>query len=139
VAELRIEPLGVTAVLASADACDRLTGPHVLRVAPREMLILGATDLGAVRDDLDDPTALIADVTDGWTAFVVRGAGAAEVFARLSELEAPAEGDWLQGEVAKTPAKVLARPDRLTILVPAHLAAHVEERIRTDAAEVLSA
>ncbi|MGZ8614031.1 MAG: hypothetical protein ACXWX4_05045, partial [Actinomycetota bacterium] len=62
---------------------------------------------------------------------------ASEAFARLSELELPSEG-WIQGEVARTAAKVLVERGRITILVPAMLAAHVEERIRMDAAEVLA-
>ena len=50
----------------------------------------------------------------------------------------PHEG-WVQGEVARAAAKVIVERDRLTVLVPAMLGAHVEERIRADAAEVLTA
>jgi hypothetical protein len=133
VAELRVETVAVTAVLASPATLDALApaAGTVLRTAPREALLIGRVDLGIA-------DALVEDVTDGWTAFVVDGDDAADVFARVSELPAPAAGDWLQGEVARAPAKVLAEAGRLTILVPAHLAAHVEERIRADAAEVLA-
>ncbi len=40
--------------------------------------------------------------------------------------------------MARVAAKVLVEPGRLTVLVPGDLGAHVEERIRTDAAEVLT-
>ncbi len=78
----------------------------------------------------------VEDVSDAWVALVLEGVDAPAAFARLSELELPADG-WIQGEVAKAPAKVLVAGDRVTILVPAMLATHVEDRIRTDAAEVL--
>lgn len=139
-AELRIEYPAVTAVLASAGACDRLAAGDaaLLRIAPTEALVLGETDLGALRDALDEPTALVDDVRDGWVAFVVTGDDASEVLARLTELEPPDDGGWTQGEVAHVPAKIVAEPTGLRVLVPAHLAAHVDERIRIDAAEVLS-
>jgi hypothetical protein len=128
----------VTAVLASAAACDRLAvpaGARILRTAPREALVLGEVETAGLHGALGDPGALVEDVTDGWTGFVLTGDDAQDVFARLSELPAPR--DWLQGEVAKAAAKVVSDPGQLTILVPAHLSAHVEERIRTDARELL--
>lgn len=138
-AEFRIKAPQVTAVLASADACDRLsapTGARVLRTAPREALLVGAADIGDLREQLGEPTAIVEDVSDGWTAFVLTGDDVDDVFARLSELPPPV--DWLQGEVARSPATVLAAPGSLTILVPANLYEHVKERLRTDAAEVLA-
>lgn len=139
-AELRIEHPSVTAVLATAGACDRVdvADAAVLRTAPREVLLVGEVDLEALRASVDEPTALVEDVSDGWIAFLVAGEDAHEVLARLTELEPPAAGGWTQGDVAHAPAKVIADPHGLTVLVPAHLAAHVDERIRTDAAEVLT-
>lgn len=133
-AELRVEPVAVTVVLAAPEILDGIEGSgeaRLLRTAPREVMLVGPVDLGVA-------DALVEDVTDGWAAFVVEGEDAAEVLARVCELPAPAPGEWLQGEVARAPAKVIAEAGRLTILVPAHLAAHVEERLRTDAAEVLA-
>jgi hypothetical protein len=140
VAELRIEHPSVTAVLGTAEACDRMdaAGATLLRIAPREALLVGDADLGSLRAAVAEPTALVEDVRGGWVAFVLTGDDAHDVLARLTELEPPEAGGWTQGEVAHVPAKVIASPDGLTILVPAHLAAHVDERIRTDAAEVLS-
>ena len=109
----------------------------MLRTAPRELLLVGDVDLEALRASVREPTALVEDVSDGWISFVVAGEDAHEALARLTELEPPASGGWTQGDVAHAPAKVIADPHGLTVLVPAHLAAHVDERIRIDAAEVL--
>ena len=139
-AELRIERPTVIAVLASAEALDRIDAGRAtgLRTAPREALFVGVADLGTLAAAVEEPTALVEDVTDGWISFVIAGDDAREVLARLSELEPPAPGGWVQGEVAHVPAKVIAGDGELRVLVPAHLAPHVDERIRTDAAEVLT-
>ena len=134
-AELRIELPTVIGVFASSDACDRVTGPdgvRMLRVSPREVLLVGDA---APTADVGD--GIVEDVSDAWVSMVIEGIDAADVVARLSELALPADG-WIQGEVARTPAKVHVAPDRITILVPAMLAGHVEERIRADAREVLT-
>ena len=136
-AELRIELPTVVTVLASAEACDGVEAPSgtgLLRVALGEVMLVGAD---ATTVTTGEPTALIADVSDAWVAFVVDGDDAPEVFARLSELALPSEG-WIQGDIAHAACKVLVEPARITIYVPAMLATHLEERIRTDAAEVLT-
>jgi hypothetical protein len=137
VAELRIELPTVVAVLASADACDGVEAPSgasLLRVSPGEVMVVGAD---ATTVAVDEPGALIAEVSDAWVAFVVDGDDAPEVVARLSELALPSEG-WIQGDVAHAAAKILVEAGQVTVFVPAMLATHVEERIRTDAAEVLT-
>lgn len=135
-AELRVELPSVVAVLASSEVCDRVEAPDgatVLRVAPREMLIVGAREAD-VPPTVD---ALVDDVSDAWVALVLEGPDAPEAFARLCELRLPSRG-WIQGAVAHAAAKVLVERGRITMLVPAMLAAHVEERVRVDAAEVLA-
>lgn len=137
-AELRVELPSVVTVLASSESCDLVVAPDeasLLRVAPREVMLVGVLDASKVRAVVA-PGALVEDVSDGWVSFVLEGPDAAEALARFSELELPALG-WVQGEVARAAAKVLVEPDVVTILVPSMLAAHVERRIRTDAAEVL--
>ena len=137
-AELRSVSPTVVAVLASAAACDGVAaqaGATLCRVAPREVLLIGDLDASIVV--LDEPGAIVEDVTDGWAAFELVGDDAADAFSRLSELELPEEG-FAQGEVARIGAKLLVGPGRLTILVPAMLGAFIEERIRTDCAEVLA-
>jgi hypothetical protein len=139
VAELRIEDPTVTVVLAAPTACDvveRRAGARALRVAAGEVLLVGDADLAAIRRAIDDRLAIVDDASDGWGAVVLEGPDAAEAFARLAELRLPASG-WIQGEVARAPAKVAVEGDRITILVPAHLATHVATRVRADAAEVL--
>jgi hypothetical protein len=137
VAELRVVSLTAIAVFASSTDLDALTvdGATVCRVAPREVLVIGGHPLEP--DDVRvGGSALVEDVSDGWTAFELRGGDANEAFLRLSELELPATG-FVQGDVARIGAKVLSVPDRVTILVPASLAAFMGERIRADCAELL--
>ena len=137
-AELRPASPTIVAVLASEAACDRVVAPSgatLCRVAPRELLLIG--DLAAADVRVDEPTAIVEDVTDGWTAFELSGEDIAEVFARLSELPLP-EAGFAQGAVAGIGAKLLVEPERLTILVPASVGAFMEERIRVDCAEVLA-
>lgn len=137
-ADLRIELPSVVVVLAPAGVCDRLapTPDAVpLRIAPREVMLVGPVDVSAVTA-LVGESGLVADVSDGWVGLVLEGNDAPEVLARISELELPDRG-WIQGEVARAAAKVLVEPGRIAVLVPAMLAAHVEERIRIDAAEVV--
>ena len=137
-ADLRIELPSVVAVLASAGVCDRLAPTPdavLLRIAPREVMLVGPVDVSAVTA-LVGESGLVADVSDGWVGLVLEGNDAPEVLARISELELPDRG-WIQGEVARAAAKVLVEPGRIAVLVPAMLAAHVEERIRIDAAEVV--
>lgn len=139
-AELRTVSPTVFAVLASADAIDALRAPGgatTCRVAPREALVIGDSDLSAADVAVDERGAIVEDVTDGWAGYELVGDDVHEAFARLSELELPEDG-FVQGDVARIGAKVVAAPGRVTILVPAMLGAFVEERIRTDCAEVLA-
>jgi len=138
VAELRVEHPSVVVVLASREACDAFETPDgatPLRIAPRELMLVDASGVTEVRVP-GGSGSWVEDVSDAWVALVLEGVDAPAAFARLSELELPADG-WIQGEVAKAPAKVLVAADRVAVLVPAMLATHVEDRIRTDAAEVL--
>ncbi|MET0801331.1 MAG: hypothetical protein ABWZ53_09205 [Actinomycetota bacterium] len=138
-AELRVELPSVVALLAPSEVCERIEAPGgatLFRVGPREVMVVGRADVSGIRAAVGEGP-LIDDVSDGWAAFVIEGADAHEAFARLSELEPPARG-WMQGTVAGAAARVLVEPRRITILVPAMLAAHVEDRIRVDGAEVLA-
>lgn len=144
-AELSVDLPSVTCVLSSASACDELQHVfvgRVCRVSAREVLIVDAPDAPGAADavpraGLDEAQAVVEDVSDGWVRLVLDGSDAGEAFARLSELRLPDSG-WIQGEVSRAPAKVRVAPGRIELLVPAPLAAHVEQRIRADAAEVLT-
>ncbi len=138
-ADLRTDQPRVLAILGAIDVCDQVEAPRgstLLHVSPTEVMLVGTDDADGVRDDVPG-AALVEAVSDGWSSFVLDGPDAPEVFARVSELRLP-EAGWIQGDVASAAAKVLVEPGRVTILVPANLAAHVEERLRTDAAEVLT-
>jgi len=140
VAELRVVSPTVVAVLASVDAIDALPVPDgatVCRVAPREALVIGNGALDPSDVAVGDARAIVEDVSDGWAAFELTGHDVVEAFARLSELELPETG-FVQGAVARIAAKVVTAPGRITILVPAMLGAFIDERIRTDCAEVLA-
>jgi hypothetical protein len=139
VLDLRTEALQVVAILATREGCDA-AGREAFRSSPFEAALIGSDqDLGATRSAVlsADPGALVEDVTEGWAAFVLEGPETLEALARLSELEPP-DGGWITGEVARVGVRVHATPGRLTFLVPVMLAHHLEERIRTDCAELLS-
>ncbi len=139
-AELRVVSPIVIAVIASADAIDALGdlgGATTCRVAPREALVIASSELSTTDVMVDEPGAIVEDVTDGWAGFELAGNDVHEAFARVSELELPEDG-FVQGDVSRIGAKIVVTPGRITILVPAMLAAFVEERIRTDCAEVLA-
>ena len=139
--ELRSVRVSVIEILASASACDELAdagveGADVARVAPDELLVIGeggpALAADVLAKEVDDPHALVLDVTDGWSTWAIEGADAAEVFARLSELRLPERG-FVQGAVANMPAKVLVDVDRITVLVPSMFGAAFRERVVHDA------
>ena len=50
-----------------------------MRIAPREVLLVGPADPHAVRDALDEPGAIVDDVSDGWAAFELAGDDARDV------------------------------------------------------------
>jgi len=139
VAELRTETPAVTTVLASAEACDRVSElPGACRVSPGEVELVGDVSEAAVRAAVVrlDPDAVVLNVSDGWIVFTLEGPGSREAFARVSELELPDSGS-LVGEVARVGVRILVDSDRIDLLVPSMVAAHVRERIEIDAAELL--
>ncbi len=83
-----------------------------------------------------DPDAVVLDVSDGWAVHTLEGPDAREAFSRLSELDLPDAG-FVQGEAARIGIRVLVEGDRLDLLVPSALAAHLHERIEADCAELV--
>jgi len=129
VAELR-----VVTVLASERGCDRVAGlPGACRISPTEVMIVGEASVEVLERAVrgDDPDAVVVEVSDGWALVPLEGEGAREAFARLSELDLPAEG-FAQGEVARIGARVLVRTDAIDLLVPSMLEAHVRARVEAD-------
>ena len=143
-AELHARSLAVVLCAADAAALDALVAPghgaRVLRTAPDEALFVAVPEVAAhvAREVADriaalDDDALVLDVTDGWAAWSLTGDDTGRAFSYLSRLDAPADGAFVQGDVAHVGAKVLGEPDGLTILVPAYWRDHVRERAIQDA------
>lgn len=145
--ELRALEVSVVACHAEAATLDRLVPPghgaRTLRVAPDKVLFVapGSVAEDVAREVADrvaalEPDALVLDVTDGWAAWSLTGADAHRAFSYLSQLAPPETdgGGFVQGDVARVAAKVLAEPDGgLTILVPAYWREHLRERALHDA------
>jgi len=125
VLELVASPTSLVGVFGEPDALDALDG--VYRIAPDEAMVVGRPDTIATIA-LEDPHVVVLDVTDGWEALTLSGDHVRAAFARLSALRLPDEG-FVQGDVARVPARVIVERDRLRILVPAMWAEHLRSRI----------
>lgn len=134
--ELVAFEVGVVMVVADPAACDAIPGDrHALRLAPDEAMVLSEpgslpTVLASVADAVAalDPHAVVLDATDGWSVWGLRGDEVDAAFARLSALEPPRDG-FVQGEVAGVPAKVVATPGGVDMLVPSMLGAYLRDAV----------
>jgi hypothetical protein len=143
VLELTSSRVSVVSCLASADALAEVDTPadgYLCWVAEDEVMLVGSPDaagdvIAAAREELSgrDDDALVVDVSDGWSAWTLSGAGAHDVLSRLSEVEVAGDG-YLQGDVAHVPVRVIALGARLHLLVPAMWEEHLRSRIRNAAA-----
>ena len=139
-AELSTTLPSITVVLASAEACERVSAlPGACPVSPVEVAIMGDASITALRRAVErvDPDALVRDVSDGWVLHTLEGPGARYAFGRLSELELPTSG-FVQGAVARIGVRVLVEGDRVDLLVPSMFAAHLRERIEDECQELLA-
>lgn len=136
--ELARTEAGLVGCFASAEALDAVHTPKgatACRVAPDELLLIGAPGspakvAAAASKTLHaaDNDALVLDVTDGWTVWTLGGTDAHDAFERLSMLRLPETG-VVQGDVARLPVKVLVDGERLHLAVPSSWAAYLRERI----------
>jgi len=144
VAELTDADVAVVICSAEAAALETLVLPghaaRALRVAPDEYLFVCAPAIAddvarEVRDRIAalDGEAVVLDVSDGWAGVHVTGDDVPHAFSYVSQLEPPAPGGFVQGDVTHVAAKVLADDDGLTILVPAYWADHLRGRLLHDA------
>jgi hypothetical protein len=119
----------------AAAAIMDVEGAFPCRLAPDEVLLVGApgdagrlvaaaTDLVALVDD----DALVVDATDGWSIWTLEGEQIRAALSRLSWVPLPDEG-FAQGDVARVAAKLIARPDRVHLLVPAMWRSYLRDRI----------
>ena len=132
----------VVACYADPQALDSLPvvppGTHGCRVAPDELLLVAPPTERAETERWAadhfasaDPSALVLDQSDGWSAFTLRGDEAPSVFAQLSEVPLPLRRRaFLQGAVAGGSAKVLLLDDAIHVLVPSTLRDNLAGRLR---------
>ncbi|MEP7344370.1 MAG: hypothetical protein ABI877_03845 [Gemmatimonadaceae bacterium] len=119
------------------DALPVLPGTYDCRVAPDEMLLvapplhLAETERRAAEHfAVFDPTALVLDQSDGWSAFSLRGDEGLSIFAQLSAVPLPRERPaFLQGAVAEGAAKILLFDGVIHLLVPSTLRHHLANRL----------
>ena len=113
------------------DALPEISGVHACRVAPDELLLIGA--VAAV----DLPAGLVVDETGGWSVWTISGSEAGEAFARLSAI--PLRPGFLQGLIGSVPGKAVVLGDRIHLLVASSVSHHLEARIRAACADLLPA
>jgi hypothetical protein len=118
-------------VHATEDACDlAMRAPGAGRVAADEVVVRGpiAEDLRAAVRTVD-PHALIRGSTDGWAEILLDGGDARDVFARLSDLRLPDGRGYVQGDVARVPARVFVDETGLRLLVRASWEAYLRRTV----------
>lgn len=140
-------PTAVVRCFGDPDTLDRfpaLASAVACRVASNELILLGKQDaagelLKQALSYLDraDPEGLVAEHTDGWSAWTLWGDAVVPALACLSLIQLPAKRPaFVQGAVSRLPAKVLLLADRALLLIPSTLAHHMAERIRTACADL---
>ena len=123
---------------AALDSLPAADGAFGCRVAPDELLLVApAAQLAeSVRQATEyfariEPSALVCDQSDGWSAFSLRGDEAPSVFAQLSAVPLPREYPaFAQGAVAGGGAKILSFEGVIHLLVPSTLRHHVATRLQ---------
>jgi hypothetical protein len=119
----------------AVDAVMDVEGAFPCRLAPDEVLLVGAPgDAGrlvaAATDhvSLTDDDALVVDATDGWSLWTLEGEQSRAAVSRLSRFPVPDQG-FAQGDAARVAAKLIVRPDRVHLLVPAMWRSYLHDRI----------
>ena len=144
-----LSPLRASVVdcLGSPGALDAVVVERAVacRVAPDELLLVGVDReaelvLEAATAWLSprDGHSIVLDATDGWAGWTVEGDDAAAAFAHVSMLELPAEG-FVQGHVARVPARVLTEPGKVHVLVEAMYGTWLRERLLSRCPELTEA
>ena len=121
---------------ASLDALRPIPGTFPGRVAPDEVLLIGAAEARwriaeVARNELAqvDPHALALDQSSGWSVWTLSGPRVPEAFARLSSAPLPPAPAFVQGAIAGVPAKAVVLPDSVHVLVSSVLGHHVRQRV----------
>jgi len=145
VVELAPTRAAVVGCYGAPGAIDELAGTVAAafaRSAPDEAMLLAAPGDGAALANAAesamtrvDPDAFAVEATDGWAVWTLTGDGTRLAFSRISALRLGDRG-FVQGSVASVPVRVIARPDRVDLVVPAMWAEHVRGRIEHDCADI---
>jgi hypothetical protein len=123
-------------VHADEDACDlAMRAPGAGRVAADEVFVRGTIAEDIRRAILTvDPDALMREASEGWGEVALIGDHGRDLFARLSELRLPELAGYVQGDVARTAARVFVDRDAILVLVPASCEGHLRRRVEQEAA-----
>lgn len=142
--ELFLTQASIVGCFAAPEALEALIGidgAYAGRVAPDEMMLVGeagsAEELvraATARASAVDADAVVLDTSDGWAVWTLAGDTAREAFARLSAV--PLRAEYTQGDVARVPVRVIARADRVHLLVPSMWREHLRERTLADCASL---
>ena len=138
--ELRLSEAAVVQCLGRPSALDALetpSGAGSYRVAPDELLVVGAPSgqsalVEATRQGLEqsDPDALVIDMSDGWSIVSVHGPAPDYVLRRLSAVAPPdSRPAFVQASIAEAPARAIVLDDAVHLLVSATVAHHVRARV----------
>jgi hypothetical protein len=121
----------IWSIHATEDACDiAMRAPGAGRVATDEVFLAGRLppDLRAAILRVD-PVALIREASDGWEEIALPDADARDVLPQLSELAIPDPPGYVQGDVARVPARAFVRDHGVSLFVRAPVAHHVRRRV----------
>lgn len=120
----RFGVIGGFASAAALDAVQVPAGARACRIAGDETAFVCPADLA--RDVLEaiapqiargDSDGFALDLSDGWAGFILTG-DVARAFSYLSELQLPASGGFVQGDVLRVPVRVLTGQGQIDLLVP---------------------
>jgi len=124
---------------AALDALPTPAGALRGRIAPNEVVLVGAPGTAAELVQTCEAAlaahgdaALVVDHTDGWSFFSLTGAGAEDVFARVSMVPLPEAGDepaFVMGRVCDVAAKTFRRRGRIDVMTGMEASKHVRETL----------
>jgi len=149
VLKLAVAEATILACHASQRTLNDWTAPPgyvAARIARDELWVVGPrAERGKMISELPrslaatDPGALAVDQTDGWTIWLLSGAGAREALARLTVVPLPGEDEgtrFLQGAVAGVPGKLLLNETGIFVFVPAPVGDHLLDRVTSACADL---